>query len=435
MTSMTAHDTTRDTEFSPGSRAGVLTVFVGCEGRNLFEEIHDDRIRVVSCGSEAPHETDLVVLPCGRDRRFENVLAKPLPEHLRMRLPDGSVGVVFDASLEAVPHKPDITASLHEVVRRLEVSPLNCVYVTQDRNYEADYRSHCADIGLEPRVAVLNHDYWIWQSLAAFEADGEQVYRHRLHSFRSRPACRARRFISLNRTPRPIKILFLLSLLRDDLWNAGFISFGGFGEPGGTGKPKPTAEQLAQALPGFQDKVGQLTPMLDVLDGYGRVLLGMERHGWKRLDLSHAGLAADLAEYDESWFTVVTETEMRARPSRITEKVIKPLVNFHPVIVLGNPGALKMIHSFGFATFDEIVDESYDDEWDPRRRFDLAYGEFVRMCRLGDDQLRKIEAAIADKLIFNARWGLTRFPNIYRRQRDVALVNDILSAVARRPPG
>ncbi len=43
-----------------------------------------------------------------------------------------------------------------------------------------------------------------------------------------------------------------------------------------------------------------------------------------------------------------------------------------------------------------------------------------------------MEAAIAEKMIFNARWGLTRLQTVYRDQRDVALVNDILSLVDLR---
>ena len=404
-------------------------MFVGCEGKHLFEQIHDERVRVVTRPDGL--RPDIVVFPCGRDRRFDNVLAQRLPDSVHAALIEGTTGVVFDASLEGVPHKPDITASLHTVLRHLGVSPLKCVYVTQERNYGADYRAHCEAAGIDCPVSVLNHDYWIWHALAEFEDEGEDVYRGRLRAFRSRPRCRARRFISLNRTPRPTKILFLLSLLRDGLWDKGFISFGGFAEAGRPGKPRPSAEQLTAALPGFENKVVELAPMLDALNAYGRVLFGLDRHGWTRLELSNAGLAADLAEYDNCWFSVVTETEMRRRPSRITEKVIKPLVNFQPLIVLGNPGALKMIQGFGFATFDEVVDESYDEELDPGTRFDLVYREVVRLCGLDEDELNTLENTIEDKLIFNARWGLTRFPGVYRSQRDVAMVNDILACMSR----
>jgi hypothetical protein len=41
-------------------------------------------------------------------------------------------------------------------------------------------------------------------------------------------------------------------------------------------------------------------------------------------------------------------------------------------------------------------------------------------------ELASIESRVADKLIHNARWGLTTFPAAYRTQRDVALVNEIM---------
>ncbi len=406
-----------------------ITVLIAAEGRHLFETVQDPRVRVVTSVADAP-APDLIVCPCGDDRRFEKLRAGDVFEPLRQQL-SGGAGLLFDATTEGVAHKPDITASLHALLRDLDVAPARCVYLTQDRGYEAEYRRHCDAIDEAP-VAVLNHDYWIWHALKGFEADGERVYEERLDAFRSRRGTRPRRFLTLNRTPRPTKILFLLRLIRDGLWSEAFVSFGGFSRPGKPGKTKPSAEQLTRALPGFEDLAGELAPFLDRLDAYGRVLLGLERHGWKRLELWKAGLASDLAEYGESWFSAVTETEMRPRVSRITEKVLKPLVNFHPMVVLGNPGSLRMIRSYGFETFGEMFDESYDDELDPRTRFDMVYREVERTCRLDEAELARLEAAVTEKLLFNARWGLTRFAAVCRAERDVALVSDILAAVKPR---
>jgi hypothetical protein len=63
---------------------------------------------------------------------------------------------------------------------------------------------------------------------------------------------------------------------------------------------------------------------------------------------------------------------MRPRLTRVTEKVIKPLLNFHPLLVLGNPGALRLVRAFGFHTFGAIYDESYDDISDVRDRFEAV---------------------------------------------------------------
>jgi hypothetical protein len=411
-------------------RRKPITVLVATPGRHLFEGIHDDRVQVVTPGPDRP-DPDIVVFSCGNDRHFTNVPTAPLSDRTRARIAEGAVGLVFDATTEGVKHKDHTTTELHDVLKYLGASPRRTIYVTQDRQYEQDYRAYCASIGFDPPVTILNHDYWVWFAFSHYERDGDEVYHQRLEAFRSRPRRRERRFVSLNRTARDAKILFLLSLLKDGLWDAGFVSFGGFKHPDERKgeQPRPSPEDLARLLPGFADRIPELVPYLDGLDARGRVLLGMKQHHWKRLELWNASLAADLVEYDKSWFSVATETEMRPRPSRITEKSVKPLANFHPMFVLGNPGALAMIRSYGFATFDDVFDESYDEEWDPRRRFDLVYEQVVRLCRMDEDALAALERRVEDKLIFNARWGLTTFPSVYRTQRDVALVNEILVSV------
>ena len=408
---------------------GPIRVLVATPGRHLFEGIHDDRIEILTPGPDRP-DPALVVFSCGNDRHFANVPKAGLSDRTRALISAGATGLVFDATTEGMRHKDHTTTELHEVLRSLTAHPRRAVYVTQDRQYETDYKRYCASRGIDSPVSVLVHDYWIWYAFSAYERDGEEIYQQRLDAFRSRPEKRPRLFLSLNRTPRDHKILFLLRLLRDGLFERGFVSFGGFRHPGvSDGEPRPTPEQLARALPAFSDIIAELAPMLDALDSRGRILFGMRRHNWKRLELWNAGLAADLEEYHQAWFSVVTETEMRPGPSRITEKSFKPLANFHPMLVLGNPGSLAMIRSYGFATFDDIFDESYDDELDPRRRFDMVYQEVERLSRLDEDALLALERRVSDKLIFNARWGLTKFPGVYRTQRDTALVNEILMSV------
>jgi hypothetical protein len=405
----------------------MITVIPGHRGRHLFQGILDPRIRLLEALTEAV--PDLIVFPCGQDRRFEKATSITIPADVQRGISEGRVGLVFDASTEGIPHKPDISAALHTTIEQLHASPEQCVYVTQDRQYETDYISHCASSGWTRPVRVLVHDYWIWDAVSHFAENGETVYSERLQAFRSRRANRRRRFISLNRTPRPIKILFLLRLLHDGLWDSGFISFGGFrSDREGPGKPQPAREEMIRALPGFEDIVHDVMPHMDALRGFGRHLLGMERHQWQRLELWNAGMAADLEEYADCWFSAVTETEMRQRPCRITEKVLKPLVNFHPLIVFGNPGSLRMIREYGFVTFDNVIDESYDEELDPRRRFDQAYTELTRLCRTDERTLKQMEETIEDRLAFNARWGLTRLSTDIRRERDRDLVDAVLQA-------
>src|SRR3954469_8142213 len=122
-------------------RVPTLTVLVATEGRHLLDNVHDPRLRITTDASVDPQ---LLIFPVSRFRRFENLADLSLPASVQRSIADGRTGLVFDASLEGVPHKPDITAALHAVLARLGASPRQVVYVTQDRQYEPDYHEHCA---------------------------------------------------------------------------------------------------------------------------------------------------------------------------------------------------------------------------------------------------------------------------------------------------
>ena len=129
-------------------------------------------------------------------------------------------------------------------------------------------------------------------------------------------------------------------------------------------------------------------------------------------------------EYSDSFFTVVTETELNSR--RISEKALKSLVNFQPSILLGNPGSVEFTRTLGFKSFDGYVDEAYDHELDQAKRFEMVCDETLRLCRLPQDELWRLEQEWGEVLAYNARFGLCSLPAIYRDQIDVALIDDLV---------
>jgi hypothetical protein len=318
---------------------------------------------------------------------------------------------------------------------RLGASNRLAVYVTQDRGYRRDYEAWCADERVRPPMAVLAYDFWIKRFFAGHEADGQALFEQRLEAFRARLPTRGRRFVSLNLTPRPTKVFFLLSLLRDGLWDQGYISFGGFAYlKAYRGRSVLQFAKTMRLQPGFEDLAAELTPLLGDLDDKGQALLG-GAPPTNPDDGSGEALTGDaeLGELRDSWFSVVTESEMMDRPCRITEKPFKALVNFHPLAVLGNPGSLALIRDLGFATFPGMFDEAYDEEPNPRRRFDRVYRSVTELCAMEERELARHEQVIAEALIHNARWGLTRLPAVFREQIDAALMDQLTSALELAP--
>jgi len=67
--------------------------------------------------------------------------------------------------------------------------------------------------------------------------------------------------------------------------------------------------------------------------------------------------------YQNSYFSVVTETEFFNNVHNFsTEKSIKPIAQLHPFIIVGRPNTLKQLKKYGFKTFSNFWDESYDSE-------------------------------------------------------------------------
>lgn len=79
--------------------------------------------------------------------------------------------------------------------------------------------------------------------------------------------------------------------------------------------------------------------------------------------------------YDKSFCSIVTESEFYSgtigysyKSIFLTEKTIKPILNFQPFVIAGGCGILSKLKEMGFKTFSNWWDESYDNEEDDIKR-------------------------------------------------------------------
>lgn len=72
--------------------------------------------------------------------------------------------------------------------------------------------------------------------------------------------------------------------------------------------------------------------------------------------------------YNESYISVVVETEVHSKILYLSEKIFKPIAVGHPFIVVGSRFTLQKLKDLGYRTFDKWWDESYDKlpEWQDR---------------------------------------------------------------------
>ena len=69
-------------------------------------------------------------------------------------------------------------------------------------------------------------------------------------------------------------------------------------------------------------------------------------------------------ECAETLAYVVTETVFTGRRNHLTEKTFKPICQQMPFVLVSTAGSLRYLRQYGFKTFGDIWDESYDDELD-----------------------------------------------------------------------
>ena len=68
----------------------------------------------------------------------------------------------------------------------------------------------------------------------------------------------------------------------------------------------------------------------------------------------------DLDDYNHTDFEIVLETLFDDSRVHLTEKILRPIACGQPFLILGTAGSLKYLQTYGFKTFGNIIDESYD---------------------------------------------------------------------------
>lgn len=101
--------------------------------------------------------------------------------------------------------------------------------------------------------------------------------------------------------------------------------------------------------------------------------------------------------YNTSYMSMVVESLVRPgskyTPVFVTEKTVKPLAFWHPFAIYGNRGTLRTLRSWGFETFGNLWDESYDEivDADARRNAVVNLINNMKVCPHSQETLRKLE--------------------------------------------
>lgn len=197
-----------------------------------------------------------------------------------------------------------------------------------------------------------------------------------------------KKFLCLNRRWRPHRAT-LVALLKDlNLIDKGFVSLG-----------EADDNQNWSSIWREITDLGQNNEIIkNCLDKNKDSLINSPSLYVDTTDLktNHVILEPKLLKYyEESYFSIVTETNFYSNVSYLSnqtgrllsEKIFKPIACKHPFIVVSVPNFLVKLREVGYKTFSPYINEFYDTVLDDNERLHAISLEIERLSNLNESQL------------------------------------------------
>jgi hypothetical protein len=123
----------------------------------------------------------------------------------------------------------------------------------------------------------------------------------------------------------------------------------------------------------------------------------------------------DGPNFDALW-NIVTETVFYYDKLHLTEKIFKPIVSKQPFMLLAAPGNLAYLKSYGFKTFDMVIDESYDLIQNNDLRIEAVVKQLHWYCNLTPDEKTDIIQQLDPIIDYNFHHFYGEFRHIITRE-------------------
>lgn len=129
--------------------------------------------------------------------------------------------------------------------------------------------------------------------------------------------------------------------------------------------------QLSKLVPGYNGRIDMYVALQD----YHNVF-----------KLCHIEVVLETNAYDHGWFS---------------EKTTRCLCSGKPFLLMGSQGQLDHLRQIGFKTFSPWINESYNNEPDTEKRFDMICDEIRRIASLPADQQHELVQQLDSVAIWN----------------------------------
>ena len=116
---------------------------------------------------------------------------------------------------------------------------------------------------------------------------------------------------------------------------------------------------------------------------------------------NHSFVLSAVEQTQQSFCYLVTETCYWDKKDHLTEKIFKPIVSHMPFVLAGPAHNLRYLREYGFQTFGQWIDESYDDIEDPLLRMQAIGETMSKICKRSLAELTDMLRAMTPVLEHN----------------------------------
>ena len=241
-------------------------------------------------------------------------------------------------------------------------------------------------ITLLSESAIINEEVKLIANtfnLPEIKTEWLRIFEHNIHTVTNKTLntlqdkVYTKKFLNLNRRWRLHRPMFVALLKINNLLDQGYVSMAPADDNTDWTRAWDTITYLDPDLIPYKDDVMSIPDLyLDT----------------RELHINQVVLTDSTDQYYmDTYFSVVSETNFYRDYGPglfLSEKVFKPVSRRHPFLVLGRPHTIKKFNELGYRSFSDIIDESYDDEFDDRKRMHMVLEETKRLCNLSGEELK-----------------------------------------------
>ena len=273
---------------------------------------------------------------------------------------------------------------------KFNIKESNIVYTDNNFILETEFKKHYP----ESKIKVVSHNWQLWRYV-----DCQAGVLTEEDLLKTKDTIRDKHFLSYNRSPHPHRCAAILYLFENGFHKKGILSF-----PSETigieGNKFSIQEQVdrfycednvkSEVINDFKNNLPFIADIEDIF---------IKDNIWDSVVIE--------SSFFNTYFSFVVGTMFEGYDEEVpytifmTEKVYKPITNFHPIIYLGNMGSLKKLRELGFKTFHPFIDESYDEEPDGVKRLNMVMEQVNKLCSMELSELHELYWSMSDILISN----------------------------------